>query len=80
MKNERLVEFLGWYGAVAILVGFFLVTFCYISPQSQIYLFLNLTGAFGICVEAMKKRALPSVFLNGVYFIVAFVAIVKYFL
>lgn len=80
MSKSRLIEFLGWYGAVAILVGFFLVTFSYILPQSHIYLFLNLTGAFGICIEALKKKAYPSVLLNGIYFLIAFVAIFRYFI
>ena len=48
MKN--FIELLGWYGALAIITGYFLVSFSYLESTSLYYQLLNATGAIGIVV------------------------------
>jgi hypothetical protein len=81
MQGEKnfIIEALGWYGALAILISFFLVSFGYVSPHSLPYLFGNLTGALGLMIEAKSRKAYPSIFLNIVYGLVALLAIVRFF-
>ena len=81
MKGEKnfIIEALGWYGALAILISFFLVSFEYVSPHSLPYLLGNLSGAIGLIVEANARKAYPSIFLNVVYSLVAILALIKFF-
>lgn len=81
MKGEKnfIIEALGWYGALAILICFFLVSFEYISPKSLPYLLGNLSGALGLIIEAKRRKAYPSIFLNIVYSLVAVFALVRFF-
>lgn len=78
MKKKVLIEIAGWYGAIVILVGFFLVSHGYLSPQSPLYLIGNATGALGVAIQAYSKRAMPSVFLNTIYLFVALIAIARF--
>lgn len=79
MKARHMViEIAGWYGSIAILAGFFLVSQGYISAQSPLYLIGNATGAAGIALQAYAHRAMPSVFLNVVYLFVALFGIARF--
>lgn len=77
-KNSNyLVEIVGWYGAVAILLAFILVSSKIISATGYTYQLLNLTGAFGLVIISFVKRVKQSVVLNIVWAIIAFVAIIS---
>ncbi len=78
MKTRKiLIQTAGWYGAIIILLNFFLVSFGYLSPRSLFYLIGNGTGALGIVLQASSRKDYPSMFLNIVYGLVAVVAIFK---
>lgn len=79
-REKRIIEIGGWFGSVAILICFFLVSFGYLSPRAISYLVLNGFGAFCLGCETFYDRAYPSATLNLVYFLIAIVAIIKYFL
>ena len=66
---------LGWYGVIAILLGYLLVSFNVVAAKSLGYQLLNLTGALGIIVEAMSKKDAQPAVLNGAWAIIAIVAI-----
>ena len=70
-------EILGWYGAIAILVAYALVSFSLVTPTSLVYQLLNLTGGVGIVVNSFKHMAYPSGILNIIWAVVAGVAILK---
>jgi hypothetical protein len=72
-----LAEFLGWYGAVAILGAYALVSFRRIRPDGAIYQLLNLTGALGIMAISAAKGVTQSVILNACWAGIAFVALVR---
>lgn len=71
------VSYLGWYGVLAILAAYALLSFNVIAPDSYMYQLLNLTGALGIVTEtAYKKDSQPAV-LNAVWAMVALTAIIR---
>lgn len=70
-------EIAGWYGAVAILAAYVLVTFSAIESSGLAFQLLNLTGAAGIIVIASYKKVAQSIVLNIVWGIVAIVAITQ---
>lgn len=75
--NKYLGEIVGWYGAVAILVAYALVSFSIIAPTSFVYQAFNLTGGVGIIINSFMHRAYPPAILNTIWSIIAIVAILK---
>ena len=71
------VELFGWYGTVAILSAYALLSFKVIKSDSLTYQLLNLTGALGIvAISFVKKVRQPGV-LNLVWALIALIAIVS---
>lgn len=79
-KNKLLLEVLGWYGMVAILLAYGLISFSFITSDSFIYHILNLTGAIGILVISVAKKAYQPAALNVVWSFIAIVALLRIFL
>jgi hypothetical protein len=77
MKSSTLTEVLGWYGVAAILAAYAAISFEWIAAQNPIYLFLNLTGSFGIAVDAFAQKNWQPVVLNIVWMIIATIGIVR---
>lgn len=67
----------GWYGVMAILLAYTLLSFKALTPDSLPYQLLNLTGALGIMYEAYYKKDTQPVVLNVVWAVVALVAIFR---
>ena len=78
MRN-KLLEALGWYGVVAILIAYALVSFNYIGAQSFVFQILNLTGSAGIAVDAFKNKDRPAAVLNVVYALIGVIALARIF-
>jgi hypothetical protein len=74
-----LIEAVGWYGALAILAAYMLVSFEMISPTNPWYQVLNGTGALGIVIVSFSKRAYQPGVLNLVWLLVALFALLQFF-
>jgi hypothetical protein len=77
MKKHPIIEFLGWYGAVAILVAYFLVSFNYLSATSFWFQFLNATGSAGLTAVAYIKKDWQLAVLNFVWVGIALISLLK---
>lgn len=73
-KNVQ--EILGWYGTVAILGAYALVSFGVTDADTLLYQVLNLTGALGIVVISFAKGATQPGVLNVIWSVIAVVAII----
>lgn len=73
--KKRLIELFGWYGAVAIVTGYALVSFDQLDPSSLTYQLLNATGALGVLVVSYYKRVYQPVMINIVWLVVAIIAL-----
>jgi hypothetical protein len=71
------ISLVGWYGVIAILVAYALVTFKLVDGDNLLYQLLNLTGAIGIGTVAATKRDAQPVVVNAVWALVALIAIVR---
>ena len=76
MKN-KLIEALGWYGAVAIVGAYALNSFSLISTQDLLYQLLNFTGAIGIVIISFYKKAYQPGVLNLIWSFIAFFALLN---
>ncbi len=77
MNKHRLAEIAGWYGMVAILLAYCLVSFKLIAANGYVYQLLNLSGAIGIILVSIEKRLKQTIVLNTVWLAIAFFALVK---
>lgn len=74
--NKKVANVVGWYGTIAILLAYALVSFRVISVSGYVYQLLNFTGALGIvAVATLKDDEQPAV-LNIVWAIIALIAII----
>ena len=76
MKNN-FIGILGWYGVLAILGAYALISFSLLTPNSLSYQLLNLTGAAGIVLEAYSKKDYQPVILNIIWIMIALATIMK---
>lgn len=79
-NKQYATEIVGWYGTFAILLAYALVSFKVIPANSYIYQILNLTGAIGIVVISLVKKAKQPAALNIVWAVIALFAIISLFI
>lgn len=72
--SKNIIEIFGWYGAVAILLAYALISFKIITATGYVYQTLNLTGAIGIIVNSLIKKDFQPAILNIVWAIIALIA------
>lgn len=61
------ISALGWAAAVALLIGYRLVTVGRVSGNSASYLLLNLFGSIGLGVSTAVAHAWPSAAVNVIW-------------
>ena len=77
LHMKQLPELVGWYGVVAILSAYALVSFELIPFNGFVYHFLNATGAIGIIVDALAQKNYQPAVLNIVWLIIAVLSLVR---
>jgi hypothetical protein len=77
MSTPFFFEILGWYGVVAIVGAYVLISFGYLTAHSIWYQVLNGTGALGVVLVSFRKKAYQPAVLNIVWALIALVAIVS---
>lgn len=75
--KEKITEILGWYGVIAVVGAYALLSLNILSNNSLLFQGLNLTGAIGIMVDAIQDKNTQPAVLNIIWAIIALVAIVK---
>ncbi|MDB5265359.1 MAG: echA1 [Parcubacteria group bacterium] len=75
--KKLLVEAVGWYGTIAIVLAYALVSFSVLPATDLWYQVLNGTGAVGIVIVSFYKKAYQPGILNIVWVVIAVVAIGK---
>jgi len=77
MKKDFFSEFCGWYGVIAILISYGLLSFGFIDSGDLLYQILNGTGALGIVYDATKDKNYQPVVLNTIWALIALISIIK---
>lgn len=72
-----LVEGFGWYGLVALLGAYALVSFGMTSANGLVFQTLNLTGGVGLGMLTYFKKAYQNMILNIVWVGIAIASIFK---
>ena len=77
INKQDLVEIMGWYGMIAILIAYALVSFKIVGSNNLLYQILNLTGAAGMVIVSISKGAKQPALLNIIWYVIALVAIIQ---
>ena len=80
IKKNVFVEAVGWYGVAGYILSYALVSYHFISVDSFIYQFMNLTGAIGLLTVSIKHKAYQPAVSNFLWAVIAFTALVVIFL
>jgi hypothetical protein len=76
-RKNMLVEIVGWYGAVALLASYALVSFNILTSGDIAYQILNITGALGIIIVSFYDRAYQPGVLNIIWAMIGIIALIK---
>ncbi len=74
---KKVIEFYGWYGTIAIILAYILVSFSVIDATNIWYQVLNGTGALGIVLVSIQHKNYQPGVLNIIWTLIALVAIIK---
>lgn len=74
--RRKIAEIVGWYGAVAIVGAYALISFNILEANDITYQLLNLTGALGIIYISLVKGVKQSVALNAFWAVIATAALI----
>ncbi|OYX53808.1 hypothetical protein B7Y92_01815 [Candidatus Saccharibacteria bacterium 32-50-13] len=77
MNKKVIIESIGWGGVILILGAFMLNTFGLMDVKNIWYSIMNVFGAIGVVVSSIPKRNWQPVVINGVWFLVAVIGIIK---
>ena len=75
--NKPLINIIGWYGVIATIGAYLLVSFLILSPTSLVFQGLNLTGALGVTIETYYKKDYQPFWLNFIWMLIALAAIIN---
>lgn len=74
---SKLIEnTVGWYGAIATLTAYLLISAGVLHGRDLSYQLLNLTGAIGLATICYFKKTYQPLFVNIIWSLIAIIAIV----
>jgi len=79
IQQSKFAEFCGWYGMLALISAYFLVSLGVLNGQGLVFQLMNLTGAIGLLVVAASKGVMQSVILNIFWALIGLIAIIRLF-
>lgn len=77
MKKLNFSESIGWYGFIAVFLGYLLVSFDFVNPKNLIYLGLNITGSIGMSTITFRKRAWSLFIFYTIWTIIGAVSLIR---
>jgi len=78
-KTIQIIEAFSWYGIIAIIGAYTLVSFQIYQPSHILPVFLNITGSMGVLVDAWKDGNKQPVVLNIIWILIAIITLVRGF-
>lgn len=79
LKPSGFTELLGWYGMLALISAYFLVSFGIVLAEGLVFQVLNSTGGVALLIFAASKKATQLAVLNAFWALIGVVAIISIF-
>ena len=67
MNNQMWFDTIGWVGAVALLIGYALVSFKRLEGDSGTFQLLNISGSLLLAANTIFYGSYPSTFVNLIW-------------
>ena len=77
LNPSKLTELLGWYGMLALIGAYFLVSFGQVAAEGLAFQVLNLTGGVALVIFALSKKATQLAILNVFWALIGAIAVVR---
>jgi hypothetical protein len=77
ITRRKAAELAGWYGTMAIVSAYALVSFNLLSSESWLFQIINLTGAIGIIIISSLKKVRQTMILNIFWALIAITALIR---
>jgi hypothetical protein len=74
---KLIIDILGWIGSIEVIIAYGLNSYQKLKSDSNVFQFLNLTGAIFLIVNTVYYGAYPSTFINIVWVLIAAVALIR---
>ncbi len=68
---SKLIEIVGWVGAIVVIAAFGGVSYGWVDGRSRLYQALNIVGGLLLAVNTAWHRAWPSVAVNIIWTAIA---------
>lgn len=75
IKNQKYLNFLGWFGGIICLTGYGLNTQQILSSKSLIFLLMNGIGCICLIYYTFHKGAFANAALNSVHLLITILAL-----
>jgi hypothetical protein len=75
--TDKHFELVGWFGFVLIVSAYLLITIKYLDISSSIYHLMNLAGALCMVINAKHNQALPLLWLNLIWALIAVLGLLQ---
>ncbi|MEM7107767.1 MAG: hypothetical protein AAF519_06050 [Bacteroidota bacterium] len=72
-----MIDIIGWIGSIEVIVAYALISYHKTTANSLFYQLLNFSGGAFLIINTIYYGAYPSTAINGVWLIIAFIAIIK---
>ena len=77
IKPSKFTEICGWYGMVALILAYALVSFNIITANGIIFQLLNLTGSVGLMIDATARKVIQLALLNVFWALIGIITIIR---
>ena len=77
LPKSNLAEIIGWFGAIAILIDYALLSFGILTSESVIYHVIFMIGCIGLAIVTYRHKAFQSVTVNTIFTLLALLAIIR---
>ena len=73
------IDWLGFVGVLQILLAYFLNVTKKVNTNNLVFILLNLVGASFACLASILLNYIPFVILEGIWAVVSFYSLIKYY-
>lgn len=75
--KKQLIEWLGWYGVIVVVLAYAALSASLLSAQGFWYQFFNFTGSAAVAIQTYYRRDYQPFWLNLVWALIALVALIS---
>ncbi|WP_300604153.1 hypothetical protein [Niabella sp.] len=76
LSGDKMSSVMGWVGSIAYLLAYLFLSMNRLKAERPLYHLLNMIGALGLVIHALKLEDYPNLVVNLAWGIIAITAVV----